>query len=73
MANFVLIHGSWHGGWCWERVTPILEQRGHQVWAPTLIGLGERAGWRVLDSDSGHDTLVTDPRRLADLLEQAIL
>ncbi len=40
---FVLIHGSWHGGWCWERLAPLLEERGHRVLAPTLIGLGALA------------------------------
>jgi pimeloyl-ACP methyl ester carboxylesterase len=43
MARFLLIHGSWHGSWCWERLLPILEARGHEVWAPTLVGLAERA------------------------------
>ncbi len=43
MAKFMLIHGSWHGGWCWERVVPILKERGHEVSAPTLSGLGELA------------------------------
>jgi hypothetical protein len=28
MANFILIHGAMHGGWCWERVVPLLEQQG---------------------------------------------
>lgn len=40
---FVLVHGAWHGGWCWRRVAERLAQRGHQVFAPTLTGLGERA------------------------------
>jgi pimeloyl-ACP methyl ester carboxylesterase len=44
MAGFFLIHGSWHGGWCWDRLVPILESRGHTFWAPSLIGLGDRAG-----------------------------
>jgi hypothetical protein len=39
--NFVLVHGSWHGGWCWRRVADLLEKRGHKVFAPTLTGLGE--------------------------------
>lgn len=43
MAKFLLIHGSWHGAWCWDRLVPILKARGHEVWAPALIGLGERA------------------------------
>ncbi|MDO9112440.1 MAG: alpha/beta hydrolase family protein [Polaromonas sp.] len=43
MANFVLVHGAWHGGWCWQRVTLALQQQGHRVHAVTLTGLGERA------------------------------
>ena len=41
--TFVLVHGAWHGGWCWRRVADLLEQRGHKVFAPTLTGLGERS------------------------------
>ena len=33
MANFVLVHGAWHGGWCWQRVTAALQQGGHRVLA----------------------------------------
>lgn len=40
MTNFVLIHGAMHGGWCWERVVPLLERAGHVVIAPDLPGLG---------------------------------
>ena len=43
MANFVLVHGAWHGGWCWQRVAAALQQAGHRVHAVTLTGLGERA------------------------------
>ena len=43
MANFVLVHGAWHGGWCWQRVSTLLQQQGHRVHAVTLTGLGERA------------------------------
>jgi pimeloyl-ACP methyl ester carboxylesterase len=42
-AAFVLVHGGWHGGWCWRDVAARLRAAGHQVWAPTLTGLGERA------------------------------
>ena len=31
MTTFALVHGAWHGGWCWERLTPELERRGHRV------------------------------------------
>jgi pimeloyl-ACP methyl ester carboxylesterase len=41
MGNtFVLIHGSWHGGWCWQNVVRHLEARGHRAYAPTLAGHG---------------------------------
>lgn len=43
MANFVLVHGAWHGGWCWRRVVDALHAQGHQAHAVTLTGLGERA------------------------------
>jgi pimeloyl-ACP methyl ester carboxylesterase len=39
--QFVLVHGSFHGAWCWQHLTPYLEQRGHQVIAPNLPGSGE--------------------------------
>lgn len=42
MTTFVLVHGAWHGGWCWRRLTPLLRAAGHEVFAPTLTGLGER-------------------------------
>jgi pimeloyl-ACP methyl ester carboxylesterase len=40
--NIVLVHGAWHGGWGWKRLIPLLRRAGHQVFAPTLTGLGER-------------------------------
>jgi pimeloyl-ACP methyl ester carboxylesterase len=43
MSTFVLIHGAWHGGWCWRNVTPLLRAAGHEAFAPSLTGLGERA------------------------------
>ena len=43
MATFVLVHGAWHGGWCWNKVAPLLRRSGAAVYAPTLSGLGERA------------------------------
>jgi pimeloyl-ACP methyl ester carboxylesterase len=42
-ATFLLVHGAWHGGWCWQRVADRLIARGHRVFAPTLTGLGERS------------------------------
>ncbi len=43
MSTFVLVHGAWHGGWCWREVAHRLSAAGHEVFAPTLTGLGERA------------------------------
>lgn len=40
MATFVLVHGSWHGAWCWRRVADALRAAGHAVHAPTLTGCG---------------------------------
>jgi pimeloyl-ACP methyl ester carboxylesterase len=42
----VLVHGAWHGGWCWGKVRPLLEAAGFRVFTPTLTGLGERAHLR---------------------------
>ncbi len=43
MATFVLVHGAWHGSWCWRRVAQMLRRNGHEVFAPTLTGLCERS------------------------------
>jgi pimeloyl-ACP methyl ester carboxylesterase len=42
-ATFVLVHGAWHGGWCWQRVIDRLAAQGHRVFAPTLTGVCERS------------------------------
>ena len=41
--TFVLIHGAWHGGWCWRRVADLLIGRGHRVFTPTLTGVADRS------------------------------
>ena len=43
MASFVLVHGAWHGSWCWNRVRSRLQTQGHEVFTPTLTGLAERS------------------------------
>ena len=43
MSALVLIHGAWHGAWCWRRVLPGLRAAGHEAHAVTLTGVGERA------------------------------
>ena len=42
-APIVLLHGAWHGSWCWKRVRNALQAKGHDVFTPTLTGVGERA------------------------------
>jgi pimeloyl-ACP methyl ester carboxylesterase len=56
--TFVLIHGAWHGGWCWRRVSDLLEKGGHKVFSPTLTGLGERS--HLLTKDVNLDTHIAD-------------
>lgn len=58
MVNFVLVHGAWHGGWCWVRVADRLRRSGHRVETPTLTGLGERA--HLLSRDIDLETHITD-------------
>jgi pimeloyl-ACP methyl ester carboxylesterase len=43
MATYVLVHGGGHGGWCYQPVARLLRTAGHEVYAPTLTGLGERS------------------------------
>lgn len=64
MATFVLLHGAWHGGWCWQRVRARLEDQGHEVFTPTFSGLSDRA--HVLTRETGLDTHVEDVVRLLD-------
>ncbi len=42
MATYVLVHGGGHGGWCYQPVARLLQKQGHEVYRPTLTGLGER-------------------------------
>ena len=56
--TFVLVHGAWHGGWCWRRVSDLLEKKGHKVFSPTMTGVGERS--HLLSKDVVLDTHITD-------------
>jgi pimeloyl-ACP methyl ester carboxylesterase len=42
-TTYILVHGAWHGSWCWKRVRAELQSAGHDVFTPTLTGLGERS------------------------------
>lgn len=56
--TFVLVHGAWHGGWCWRKVTDLLLSKGHQVYAPSLTGNGDRS--HLLSKDINLDTHIAD-------------
>ena len=56
--TFLLVHGAWHGGWCWRDVRTALEGEGHRVIAPTLSGLGERS--HLMSPEIGLDTHIAD-------------
>lgn len=58
MATFVLVHGGGHGGWCYQRVARILRSAGHEVYTPTLTGLGERS--HLLSPAIDLDLHITD-------------
>lgn len=57
-STFVLVHGAWHGGWCWSRVAEQLRREGHRVYTPTLTGLGERS--HLLHDDITVQTFIDD-------------
>ncbi|WP_033294542.1 alpha/beta hydrolase [Amycolatopsis jejuensis] len=70
MSTYLLVHGAWHTGQCWERVVPLLASAGHRVESPTLTGYGDKA--HLLSPEVGIDTHVDDVVRLiagADLSE----
>jgi pimeloyl-ACP methyl ester carboxylesterase len=58
MTTFVLVHGAWHGGWCWNRVANLLSAKQHTVVTPTLTGLGERS--HLLNSEIDLQTHILD-------------
>jgi pimeloyl-ACP methyl ester carboxylesterase len=58
MATFVLVHGSWAGGVVWRQLAPRLRKAGHEVYAPTLTGIGERK--HLLNREIDLDTHIQD-------------
>lgn len=65
--TFVLVHGAWHGGWCWSRVAQRLRAAGHLVFTPTLTGLGERR--HLISPLVNLDTHVSDVVNLMEAEE----
>ena len=58
MSTFVLVHGAWHGSWCWKRVRGALQALGHEVFTPTLTGVADRA--HLLSPQIDLETHITD-------------
>jgi pimeloyl-ACP methyl ester carboxylesterase len=56
--TFVLVHGAWHGGWCWKKTVPLLQAADHRVFPLTLTGLGDRA--HLISPKIGLTTHVDD-------------
>lgn len=65
--TLVLVHGAWHGGWCWQRVLPLLRAQGLAAHAVTLTGVGERA--HLLSGQIRLSTHIQDVLGLIDSLE----
>ena len=63
MANYVLVHGSGHGAWCWQRIVPLLEAKGHHVLAVDLPGNGHD------DTPLGDVTLETYAEHVCGVLD----
>ena len=58
MAKFVLVHGTGCGGWVWKKLAPLLSLAGHEVYTPTLTGVGDRS--HLLDCGVDLTTHITD-------------
>jgi pimeloyl-ACP methyl ester carboxylesterase len=58
MTKYVLVHSAWHGSWCWGRVRRLLISEGHEVFTPTLTGVGERS--HLLSREVGLHTHIAD-------------
>jgi pimeloyl-ACP methyl ester carboxylesterase len=65
VSTFLLVHGAWHGGWCWNRVAAQLRAAGHDVLTPTLTGISDRA--HLLSPLVGLDTHIEDVVRVLDV------
>ena len=73
MADFLLIHGAWHGAWCWRDVVALLVRAGHRAHAVTLTGVGERS--HLLRADIDLQTHIADVQNAieAEELQHVVL
>lgn len=71
--TYVLVHGAWHGGWCWRDVARLLRAAGHNVFVPTLTGMGDRA--HMMGRQINLTTHITDVANLIiwEELENVVL
>ena len=73
-SSIVLVHGAWHGGWCWDKVRPRLEAAGHRVLAPSLSWLGDREHLRhPVPSLGTHVTDIVNLVEAAELLDVVLV
>jgi pimeloyl-ACP methyl ester carboxylesterase len=75
MSLFVLVHGGWGGGWQWRSVANRLRAYGHEVYAPTLSGLGDRSGAAEDPANLGLSRHIDDVVKLFEFddLQEAVL
>lgn len=73
VRNYLLAHGSWHGGWCWQPVAERLRAAGHKVFTPSFTGMAERA--HLLTDTVTLETFIQDLIQVieAEQLEDVIL
>ena len=73
MASYVLVHGAWAGSWPWTPIARALRAAGHQVWVPSLTGLGDRI--HLASPAIDLDTHIADVANVIDFerLEDVIL
>jgi pimeloyl-ACP methyl ester carboxylesterase len=56
--TFVLVAGTWHGGWAWKKTRKLMQAAGHDVYTPTVTGVGERS--HLANPNVGLETHITD-------------
>ena len=71
--TFLLVHGAWHGGWCWRAVAALLRKAGHEVHAPSLTGLGDRR--HLVNGKLNLDTHIEDVVQILEMedLQKVVL
>jgi alpha-beta hydrolase superfamily lysophospholipase len=62
MSAYMLVHGAWAGGWCWDKVVPLLKQAGHKVETLDLPGHGCE---KIISMETGHTSFFSAPEELA--------